>query len=264
MALDGSQYDALVAEYETSLDLASRRCNAVNFFANLGNVRGLKILDLSTGTGHVARTVAKLGASKVVGVDINEGMLGKAREIIAADSSLPKDVIELELGDVFAPLSLKSAEPGSFDIVGGVWSLNYAGNQAMMDNAFRNIAKYLNDGGRFVSIITSKAAHGSRDTWPGIGEQSEWYGVGKRILEEVEDGYRVRTIFMTDPPLEFDSYDLHHDVYFRAATNAGLKEVRTDEKEKIAPPLRDGEDQAYWNRYLERPLFDVMTATKRL
>lgn len=260
--LDSSQYDALVAEYETSLDLPSRRCTGVNFFANLGDVKGLKILDLSTGTGIVARMVAKLGASKVVGVDINEGMLGKAKEIIAADSSVPPDVIELELGDVFAPLNLRSSKAGSFDVVAGIWSLNYAGNQAMMDHAFKNIAKYLKDGGRFVSIIPSKVSHGSRDLWPGIDKQNGWYGVGKRIIEEVEDGYRVRTIFLTDPPLEFDNFDLDHSVYFKAAKGAGLKDVKTDAKEKILPPFKDGEDQAYWDTYLERPLFDVFTATK--
>ncbi|KAG8157273.1 hypothetical protein KVR01_012981 [Diaporthe batatas] len=260
--LDSSQYDALVSEYESSLDLPSRRCTAVNFFANLGDVKGLRILDLSTGTGVVARMVAKLGASKVVGVDINKGMLGKAKEIIAADASVPKDVIELELGDVFAPLSLTSADPGSFDVVAGIWSLNYAGNQAMMCHAFNNIAKYLKHGGRFVSIIPSKASHGSRDSWPGLDEHNGWYGVGKKIIEEVQDGYRVRTIFLTNPPLEFDNFDLDHRVYFKAAEGAGLKNVKTDAKEKIAPPSKDGEDQAYWDKYLERPLFDVITANK--
>lgn len=262
MALDSSQYDSLVAKYETSLDLPSRRCTQENFFANLGDVRGLKVLDLSTGTGYVARCIAKLGARKVVGVDINQGMLGKAKEIIAADPDVPKDVVEFELGDVFAPLSLTNAEPGSFDVVGGVWSLNYAGDQAMVNEAFDNIAKYLKPGGRFVSIIPSKVAHGvENDKWSGDHETG-WYGVDKKIIGEVEDGFRVRTIFLTDPPLEFDCYNLDHAVFFKAAERAGLKNVRTDAKEKIPPLFKEGEDQTYWARYLERPLFDVITATK--
>lgn len=260
MALDSSQYDSLVAEYETSLNLPSRRCNVANLFDNLGDIRGLRILDLSTGTGYFARSMAKLGASKVVGVDINQGMLGKAKELIAADPAVPKDVIELELGDVFGPLSLKSVDPGSFDIVAGVWSLNYAGNQAMMNQAFENIAKYLKDGGRFVSVIPSKAAHGNDDKW--FASKTGWYGVRRRIIGEVENGFRIRTTFLLDPPLEFDCYDLDHAVYFKAAEGAGLKDVKTDAKEKIAPPYKEGEDQAYWDGYLQRPLFDVITATK--
>lgn len=262
MALASSQYDSLVAEYETSLGLPSRRCTEANFFANLGDIRDLRILDLSTGTGHMARSMARLGASKIVGVDINEGMLNKARELIAADPAMPKDVIELELGDVFAPLSLRSAEPGSFDVVTGVWSLNYAGNQAMMNQAFNNIAKYLRKGGRFVSIIPGKASHGGYDRWPGQNAQTAWYGVGKTMIEQVEDGYRIRTRFMTDPPLEFDNYDLDHGVYFKAAEGAGLRDVSTDAKEKIAPPFKEGEDQSYWDRYLAWPVFDVITASK--
>lgn len=264
MALDSSQYDSLVAEYETSLDLPSRRCNEANFFLNLGDIQGLRILDLSTGTGYFARCFAKRGASKVVGVDINQGMLGKAKELIAADPAVPKDVIDLELGDVFSPLNLSSADPGSFDIVGGVWSLNYAGNQTMMNQAFENIAKYLKSGGKFVSIIPSKATHGasSLEKCPGIDSKTGWYGVGKRIIGEVENGFRIRITFMVDPPLSFDNYDLDHAVYFKAAEDAGLKDVKIDAKEKIAPQFKEGEDQAYWDGYLQRPLFDVITATK--
>lgn len=64
--------------------------------------------------------MAKLGASKVVGVGINHGMLGRAREPIAADPTVPNDVFELEHGDILAPLSLVSAEPSYFDVVTGV------------------------------------------------------------------------------------------------------------------------------------------------
>lgn len=262
MALDGSQYDPLVSEYETSLNLPSRRCTEANFFANLGDVRGLRVLDLSTGTGRMARVMAKLGASKVVGVDINKGMLEKAKELIAADPAVPKDVIELELGDVFSPLSLRSAEPGSFDVVAGVWSLNYGGDQAMLNQAFNNIAKYLKNGGRFVSTIPSKVAHGTCYNWPGVNDKTEWYGVGKKIVAEVEDGFRIRTCFMTNPPLEFENFDLDHAVHFKAAEAAGLKNVRTDLREKIAPPFKEGEDQSYWDRYLAHPTFDVITASK--
>lgn len=205
--------------------------------------------------------VAKLGANKLVGVDINGGM-GKAKDIMAADASVPKDVIEFELGDFFAPLYLSSADSGSFDVVAGIWSLNYAGNQAMMGQVFKNIAKYLKDGGRFVSIIPSKASHGSRDSWPGLEEQNGWYGAGKKIIEEIEDGDRVRTIFLTNPPLEFDNFDLDQSVYFKAVEGAGLNDVKTDAKGKIALPFKNGEDQAYWDRYLERPLFDVITGNK--
>lgn len=113
-----------------------------------------------------------------------------------------------------------------------------------------------------MSIITSKIAHGGYDKWSGYEDKTGWYGIRKRIIEEVENGFRVRTSFLTDPPLEFDNYDLDHAVYFSAARSAGLKDIKTDAEEKIAPPFMDGEDQAYWDRYLEWPGFDVITATK--
>lgn len=127
MALDSSQYDSLVSRYEKSLALPSRRCDTANLFANVGDVRGRTVLDLSTGTGYIARTLAKMGAATVVGVDINEAMLGKAREILATDPSVPqeaRDAVTYEAGDVFSPLELVGGAAGEFDLVTGVWSLN--------------------------------------------------------------------------------------------------------------------------------------------
>ncbi|RIQ20276.1 class I SAM-dependent methyltransferase [Jiangella rhizosphaerae] len=67
-----------------------------------------RVLDVGTGTGHVALILAELGYD-VIGTDLAEGMLEKAREKAAALPHPP----ELLVGDAVAP----DFPPGSFDVV---------------------------------------------------------------------------------------------------------------------------------------------------
>lgn len=133
-----------------------------------------------------------------------------------------------------------------------------AGNQAMLDQAFCNVAKYLKSGGRFVTIIPAHDVHGN---WP-LQDEAPWYGVMASNLRPIEHGYKVAITFVTDDPVQFDTYDLPSEFFTGAAAAAGLTDVQIDGKRKVAPPLKAGEDQAYWDRYLERPVFDVLTAVK--
>lgn len=128
----------------------------------------------------------------------------------------------------------------------------------MLDNAFRNVAKYLKPGGRFVTIIPSHDEHGD---WP-LLDEVPWYGVMASNIRPIKHGFKVAITFLTDDPVQFDNYALPKQFFTKAAATAGLTDVQIDGKKKIAPPLEAGEDQAYWDRYLEKPVFDVLTAVK--
>lgn len=67
-----------------------------------------RVLDVGTGTGHVALILAELGYD-VVGTDLAPGMLDKAREKAAGLAHPP----ELLIGDAVAP----DFPPGSFDVL---------------------------------------------------------------------------------------------------------------------------------------------------
>lgn len=97
------QYDTYAAGYAARLD--PNLAGAVDRVVELSGARpGLRLLDLATGTGTIARAAAAKGAS-VVGVDASTGMLDVARSL--------SPELDLRLAEVYA---LPFAD-GVFDVV---------------------------------------------------------------------------------------------------------------------------------------------------
>ena len=72
-------YDAYAVEYAEWIDPTLVR--AAERLSELAGARnGMRLLDLATGTGAVARAAEKRGAS-VVGVDVSPGMLAVAKDL---------------------------------------------------------------------------------------------------------------------------------------------------------------------------------------
>jgi SAM-dependent methyltransferase len=182
-------------------------------------------------------------------------MLGVARKLTGDDPLIPEGVVEFELGDVFKPLSLLNCPEASRDVITGAWCLNYAGDQAMMDQAWQNIAKYLKPGGGFVGLIPSTYA-----SW--LQDDEEYFDFSFKRLQQVERGHMCRlTLHAKEQPVSFNAYVLKHSVFEKGAKSAGLVNV-TLANPTVLPEFEGTEDEAHWNGFLARPLFTVMTATK--
>lgn len=255
MSVDNAQYEHLVAIYDSSLLIPVRRCDTANFLAAIQPLSGSNVLDLATGTGYFAREMSRLGAAHVVGVDVSEGMLQAARHRSAGESR----PVRFEAGDVFGVLALGgeagATEEGTFDLVTGVWCLNYAGDRARMQAVWRNIAKFLKPGGRFVGIVPGKITD-----WLEEGEVC--YGFSYKRIEKVEDGWLVqKTLHADQGPISFKAYLLDDDVYRRAAEEAGMAGV-SFEKPKVVPKFEGAENEEFWSTFMARPLFRAMTAIK--
>jgi hypothetical protein len=76
-----ADFDALVETYERSaVELPFREhLEHYSICAAVGDVTGLRALDLGCGSGLYTRRLAAWGASRVVGVDVSDGMLETAR-----------------------------------------------------------------------------------------------------------------------------------------------------------------------------------------
>lgn len=255
MAVDNAQYEKIVGTYDSILETSVRRCDRVNMFHLIGSVEGKNVLDLSTGTGYFARTLSKMGANHAVGVDVSPSMLDVARKLTEGDPKVRQGGVEYELGDVFKPLDLHNCLESSRDVITGAWCLNYAGDQAMMDQAWQNIAKYLKPGGRFVGLIP-----GTFTSW--LQDDERYFDFSFKAIEKVENGHMGRlTLHAKEQPVSFNAYVLEHHVFEKGAKSAGLVNV-TLANPTVLPEFQGTEDEAYWNGFLAQPLFTMMTATK--
>ena len=104
------------------------------------------ILDIATGTGDLALLMAQTKASKIIGLDISEGMLEVGRKKVAAKNLSPR--VELVTGD-----SENMPFPdNSFDAVTVAFGIR---NFETLEKGLAEILRVLKPGGIFVILETS-------------------------------------------------------------------------------------------------------------
>jgi demethylmenaquinone methyltransferase/2-methoxy-6-polyprenyl-1,4-benzoquinol methylase len=104
------------------------------------------VLDIATGTGDLAISLAKTGAKRIVGLDLSEGMLAVGREKIADEKLTGK--IEMIQGDSEA----LPFEDNSFDAITVAFGVR---NFENLDKGLSEIFRVLKKGGIFVILETS-------------------------------------------------------------------------------------------------------------
>ena len=105
-----------------------------------------KVLDIATGTGDLAIALNETGASKIVGLDISEGMLAVGRKKIAEKKLSEK--IEMVQGDSEA----LPFENDSFDAITVAFGVR---NFENLEVGLEEIFRVLRPGGIFVVLETS-------------------------------------------------------------------------------------------------------------
>jgi demethylmenaquinone methyltransferase/2-methoxy-6-polyprenyl-1,4-benzoquinol methylase len=104
------------------------------------------ILDIATGTGDLAINLTKTNASKIIGLDISEGMLSVGRKKIAQNNL--ENIIEMVLGD---SENLPFTE-NSFDAITVAFGVR---NFENLEKGLSEILRVLKPSGTFVILETS-------------------------------------------------------------------------------------------------------------
>ncbi|MDT0641663.1 bifunctional demethylmenaquinone methyltransferase/2-methoxy-6-polyprenyl-1,4-benzoquinol methylase UbiE [Zunongwangia sp. F363] len=104
------------------------------------------VLDIATGTGDLAIKMINTGASKIVGLDLSEGMLAVGRKKIAKKNLEKK--IEMVQGDSEA----LPFDDNSFDAITVAFGVR---NFENLDKGLKEIRRVLTPGGIFVVLETS-------------------------------------------------------------------------------------------------------------
>src|SRR4051812_12373432 len=123
---------------------AELRAHHEHFRAAYGIAPGDEVLDIGCGTGLTTREAARAAApGRVVGVDVSERMLERARQVTTAERL---DNVRYELGDA----QVHRFEPVAFDVAISRFGTMFFSDPAA---AFANIAAAVRPGGRLVLLV---------------------------------------------------------------------------------------------------------------
>jgi cyclopropane fatty-acyl-phospholipid synthase-like methyltransferase len=111
------------------------------FLDELGNIAGLRILDLGCGDGSTAITLLNAGCASYLGID------GSALMIEAANAALTGRKARAVLGD----LEDFESQPGAFDLIVSRMALHYLAHISLL---LRRCHQSLAAGGRIVFTVT--------------------------------------------------------------------------------------------------------------
>ncbi|MEX2940880.1 class I SAM-dependent methyltransferase [Serratia fonticola] len=155
----------------------------------LPDLQGKKVVDLDCGYGWFCRSAREQGAAQVLGMDLSEKMLGKAKE-------MTKDpAIEYRQQDLEA-LQLPAA---SFDLVYSSLTLHYIED---LGKLFATVYQALVNGGEFIftaehPIYTAPKHQGwlvdeaGQKSWPINGYQQEGQRISNWLAEGVIKQHRM-------------------------------------------------------------------------
>jgi len=135
-------YDGLNRVISFGIDVKWRR-KVVNI---VKNTNPNLVLDIATGTGDLAINLTKTSASKIIGLDISEGMLEVGRYKI--EKLKLTDKIEMVLGDS----EIIPFEENTFDAITVAFGVR---NFENLEKGLSEIYRVLKPGGTFVVLETS-------------------------------------------------------------------------------------------------------------
>ena len=230
--LGGAGYDKVSFFISDALAHATQR---------LASKEGEQVLDIATGTGWVARSVASFGA-KVTAVDISPGLLDAAREL----SAHAQPSIDFQLADAE---KLPFPDAG-FDRVISTFGLMFAQDH---EAAARELLRVTRPGGRIV-LTTWMPESSVADMFGIIGKYRDRPAPSPSPLAWGEPGY-VRERFGKDADLLFETgvsesfYDSPDDIWQGMRNGFGpIRELLETLDEDRANALRQ-EIDALHSRY---------------
>lgn len=236
-----TQYDSIAPCYGESHALAVRQyMEQPTVYALLGDVRGQAVLDAACGDGFYSRRIHRLGARRVVGVDISGEMIAAAR---AKEAEAPLGV-EYLVSDVAA-----LGPMGPFDVATAVYLFHYAPSAADLGAMCQALHDNLTPGGRLVALLWD----------PGFRADAGTDYSGYDFSVECEDPRQsegsVLTTHIRSGDLQI-SFSVHHwsrPTYEQALTQAGFREIGWHEMQ-VSPEGLSVMGSAYWQTLLDNPI----------
>jgi ubiquinone/menaquinone biosynthesis C-methylase UbiE len=234
-----AQYDAIAEKYQATRHSPLRTyIEAHTFLALIGDLRGKRVLDLACGEGFYTRQLKKLGAARVVGVDISTQMI----ELAAQQERQDAIGVEYVCADVE-----DLPHQGEFDVVVAAYLLHYAKSEQAMMRMCRSIIDHLPAGGRFVTLNENPDQRAEQ--YAGYAQ----YGFNKTVEQPRREGSEITYWMVSGRELfKFQACFFARDTYERVLTAAGFRDLRWHPL-ALAEEGVEAHGASYWQEYLSNP-----------
>lgn len=232
-----NSYDHIAKEYRDSKQLSFRKCiEEHTLYELIGDKAGLTILDLACGEGIYTRKLKQRGALEILGVDLSKEMIALAEASEAQEALGCKyavhDVLTLDLQQ-------------EYDIVLGMYLLNYATSKAELNQFCKVAYAHLKSGGRFLGFNDNPFND------PVYYKAYKKYGFIKETPENRKEGDSIQYRMFNLDGTEFSFYNFYlaPETYAQAFTQAGFSDFRWE-----GPFLKPEESQnEYWTDFMAQP-----------
>lgn len=249
--MSSHHYDKKAAVYDDSLNVLTYAAHAEEptYRAVLGDLRGLDVLDLGSGTGIWTRRIKVAGAGRVVGLEISPGMNEVAR---LKEDEHPLG-ITYQVGDAATVDAGQWA--GQFDVVSAINVLHYSATRQELAGMCATAATALKSGGRLIATCAN---------WD-ISPDSDYYtpyGFRVELPSPRRDGGLLTAhATMAGRPVSIEVYLWQASVYEKILKDSGFTDVRWHPW-RISPKGIAEYGEAYWERFTDRPPMLLLEATR--
>lgn len=209
------QYNQIVTEYQDAWNVNPTRVffETPTYMGSLGDLSTADVLELACGEGFFTRLIKTRTTGRVVGLDISDGMVLKARQQSSDIEYAVKDCEHLEYKE-------------EFDVVGAPFLLCYANNYKTLLNMTNSLFRALKPGGRTIGL--------TQDPFfmPKDFELSHKYGVAYTMQgipdgsDEIPKDGTLCTVKLTYGTIsaEFDNYYMSAPTIEKAFAESGFKD----------------------------------------
>ena len=239
------EYNVGAEGYQKATQRFMRKCAyEPTLMENFPDVKGKRVLDIACGDGLATRIISSLGVKEVVGVDISDELIKRARNFNTPNVQyLVRDAIHGDLTDL-----------GKFDIVTAVMYLHYAPSRNEIRQAIHKISEVLIPGGIFYTMTVNPDLLREGYCDYGIRVTPESSQEGSKVKTELHDLDWKKFCEFSNFYWTQETYNsIFRDEGFEVQWHRGIV---SEEGRK-----RFGDE--FWKNYDKEPIYYTITAKKK-